>query len=97
MRRHGIRLGVLKEWEGLKMATERNIGTGADRTTDHPDRQAVDDWFAFGPKNGKIEELGRELTRVQGLRVSDGEGLIVSALEVRWQSFMKPSTQPEGG
>ncbi|MCF2872889.1 hypothetical protein L0664_17620 [Octadecabacter sp. G9-8] len=56
-----------------------NIGGGVD----HPDRHAIDDWVLNGPKNARIEELVRELTLEQGLRLHDVENVLVEALEAR--------------
>lgn len=46
----------------------------------HPDQRAVDDWFLYGPKNGEIENLVRELTLKQGLRLAQVEDEIIAAL-----------------
>ena len=46
----------------------------------HPDRHAIDDWMLNGPKNGRIEELVRELTLGLGLRLSVVEDIIVNVL-----------------
>ena len=46
----------------------------------HPDRHAIDDWMLNGPKDGRIEELVRELTLGLGLRLSVVEDIIVNVL-----------------
>ena len=66
----------------------------AERSDDHPDQREINDWLLYGPKNGQIEELVRELTLVRGLRLSAVEGLIISALEEQRQSLSDKPTQP---
>lgn len=39
----------------------------------HPDRQAIDDWALYGPKNPRIAELVRELALRHHLVVADIE------------------------
>lgn len=46
----------------------------------HPDQHAINDWLLYGPKDGRIEELVRELTLGCGLRLADVEYLIFAAL-----------------
>ncbi|WP_106745373.1 hypothetical protein [Yoonia maritima] len=46
----------------------------------HPDRHAIEDWMLYGPKNGRIEELVRELTLERGLRLREVENIIVDVL-----------------
>lgn len=58
---------------------DTNIGSGID----HPDRHAINDWVLNGPRNARIEELVRELTLEQGLRLHDVENVLVAALEAR--------------
>lgn len=63
----------------IEQKPHTNIGSGLD----HPDRHAIDDWVLNGPKNTRIEELVRELTLRQGLRLHDVVNGIVEALEAR--------------
>ena len=46
----------------------------------HPDRQAIDDWALYGPKNSRIAEAVRELARRHDLRVADIESHIEAGL-----------------
>ena len=48
--------------------------------TTHPDRQAIDDWALYGPKNPRIAELVRELALKHDLRVGDIESHIEAGL-----------------
>ena len=52
----------------------------SDEDMGHPDQHAVNDWFLYGPKNGEIENLVRELTLKRGLRLAQVEDEIVTAL-----------------
>ncbi|WP_343503555.1 MULTISPECIES: hypothetical protein [Roseobacteraceae] len=47
----------------------------------HPDQQALNEWFLFGPKNARIEQLVRKLALEHGYRVNAVENLVVHALE----------------
>lgn len=79
------------------MTDEHEPNTDGPPRVEHPDNHEINDWFLFGPKNGRIEELVRELPLVHGLRLSALEGLIVVALEERRQSSPDAVFQPEGG
>lgn len=46
----------------------------------HPDRQAIDDWALYGPKNPRIAELVRQLALRHHLGVADIESRIESGL-----------------
>jgi len=59
-----------------KQASSENGLTGQD----HPDLHEIDDWMLNGPKNGRIEELLRELTLGFELRLSVVEDIIVNVL-----------------
>lgn len=49
----------------------------------HPDRQELDDWSVYGPKNSQIGELVDRLAFDHGLRVLEIENLILQALKSR--------------
>lgn len=51
-----------------------------DEDVGHPDQHEIDDWFLYGPKNGEIENLVRELTLKRGFRLAQVEDEIVAAL-----------------
>jgi hypothetical protein len=76
------------------MTDEHRPNTEAQPRAEHPDNHEINDWFLFGPKNGHIEELVRELTLTHGLRLSEVEGLIVAALEERRRSLPDAAVQP---
>lgn len=69
------------------MTNEHKPNTDGQPRVDHPDMHEIGDWFLYGPKNAQIEEIVRELTLIHGLRLAAVEGLIVTALEERRQSF----------
>jgi hypothetical protein len=60
-----------------------DVETDKNELPHHPDRHAIDDWMLNGPKNGRIEELVRELTLEFGLRLSVVEDIIVNVLLAR--------------
>ena len=76
------------------MTNEHRLNADGQSRVEHPDMHEITDWFLNGPKNGQIEELVRELTLVHGLRLAEVEGLIVTALEKRQQSFPDAPKQP---
>lgn len=49
----------------------------------HPDRQELDDWALYGPKNSEISELVDRLAFDYGLRVHEIEDVILRALTKR--------------
>jgi len=62
------------------MTGQRKSGASSGEDVDHPDRHKIEDWFLNGPKNGRVEELVRELTLGHGLRLQDVEELMVNVL-----------------
>lgn len=46
----------------------------------HPDLQGINDWFAFGPRDGRIEEIVRILTLEKDHRLVAVEDEVVWAL-----------------
>ena len=66
--------------------------------TSHPDRQAIDDWPIYGPKNPHIAELIRELALRHHLVVADIESQIEAGLR-EWLQIMdaaENATQGDG-
>lgn len=51
----------------------------------HPDRQALDDWALYGPKNPHIAELVRELALQHEFRIAD----IESHIEARLREWLE--------
>lgn len=49
----------------------------------HPDQHDIDNWILYGPKNGQISELVRDLTLDCGLGLAEVESLIIAVLEER--------------
>ena len=49
----------------------------------HPDRQAIDDWALYGPKNPEISELVDRLAFDHAWRVREIEEFILQALKNR--------------
>ena len=48
---------------------------------EHPDLHEINDWIMYGPKNGEIEILVRNLTLYQGMRLAEVEDAMVAALK----------------
>lgn len=49
----------------------------------HPDRQDLDDWALYGPKNPEISQLVDRLAFDHGLRVKEIEDTILQTLKNR--------------
>jgi len=62
----------------------------------HPDQHEIDDWFLYGPKNGRIGELVRELTLERGLRLSEVEGIVLNVLLARRNILKRGDPAIEG-
>lgn len=56
----------------------------------HPDQHALLDWFLFGPKDPRIEQLVWELAQDYGLRITDIENQIVHDLLAYRDSLADP-------
>ena len=64
--------------------------------TIHPDRQAIDDWALYGPKNPRIAELVRELALRHDLRVADIESHIEAGLR-EWLQILNAAENTTPG
>lgn len=78
------------------MTTDRRLDPGIKKNVDHPDRHAIDDWTLNGPKNGRIEELVRELTLEHGLRLSEVENVVVDVLLAYQNVSKRGASEAEG-
>lgn len=78
------------------MTTDRRLDPRIKKNVDHPDRRAIDDWTLNGPKNGRIEELIRELTLEHGLRLSEVENIVVDVLLAYQNVSKRDASEAEG-
>ena len=69
------------------MKSRRSDDTGSSVAQDDADRQEVDDWFLYGPKDVRIAELVNDLVIRHGMRITDVEHLILIALQNKKDAF----------
>lgn len=53
----------------------------------HQDSHALDDWFMYGSKDSRIEQLVRSLALTHGMRIFEIENLIVETLQAKIDSL----------